>query len=265
MLDFHIHSDFSVDSKESLDNIAKKAIERNLKYICITDHVDFESSIDGADIMFRPDDYFRDLKKIKHKYKNDLEILIGVEIGMQPNLYSRYDEFINNYPFDFVIMSIHSIDGKDIFNSVNSDVIDPNFLLEKYYDQMLECVTNFNNYDTLGHIDFIDRYFNTQYIYDNSNIINDKINKILNLLIQNNKGLEINSASLRYNLDFIHPKPSILSQYKKNGGEIVTFGSDSHVCEYIGYEYRSAEKLLKNLGFKNISFYKQRKKYSINL
>lgn len=265
MLDFHIHSDFSVDSKESLDNIAKKAIERNLKYICITDHVDFESSIDGADIMFRPDDYFRDLKKFKHKYKNDLEILIGVEIGMQPNLYRRYDEFINNYPFDFVIMSIHSIDGKDIFNNSNSKYVDSSLLIEKYYDQMLECVTNFNNYDTLGHIDFIDRYFNTQYVYDNSNIINDKISKILNLLIQNNKGLEINSASLRYNLDFIHPKPSILNLYKKYGGEIVTFGSDSHICEYIGYEYKTAEKLLKNLGFKHIYFYKQRKKYPINI
>lgn len=265
MLDFHIHSDFSVDSKENLDNIAKKAIERNLKYICITDHVDFESSIDGADIMFRPEDYFRDLKKFKHKYKNDLEILVGVEIGMQPNLYNRYDEFINNYPFDFVIMSIHSINGKDIFNSFESPNLDPSKTLEIYYSEILECVSNFNNYDTLGHIDFIDRYLNTQYLYGEKNKISIIIEQILESLIKNNKGLEINTAALRYNLGFIHPKLSILQLYKNLGGEILTFGSDSHVCDHIGYEFKSAERILREFGFRHLYYFKQRKKYPIDI
>ena len=38
--DFHVHSKFSADSDENLENIINKAISLNMKDICITDHQD---------------------------------------------------------------------------------------------------------------------------------------------------------------------------------------------------------------------------------
>lgn len=39
--DFHVHSKFSADSDENLENIINKAISLNMKDICITDHQDW--------------------------------------------------------------------------------------------------------------------------------------------------------------------------------------------------------------------------------
>ncbi len=85
-----------------------------MKSICFTDHVDYDITENRIDMDFRTSDYFRKVKQVKYKYKKDIEILAGVEIGMQPHLNKRYNELIENNPFDFVLMSIHSIEGKDI-------------------------------------------------------------------------------------------------------------------------------------------------------
>lgn len=44
MYDFHIHSNFSIDSKAQMESVVQAAIEKNMKSICFTDHVDFEST-----------------------------------------------------------------------------------------------------------------------------------------------------------------------------------------------------------------------------
>ncbi len=57
----------------------------------------------------------------------------------------------------------------------------------------------------------------------------------------------------------------ILNLYKALGGEILTIGSDAHSPEFIGYDYKFAEKLLRDVGFKYIYIYKERKKYPIHI
>ena len=160
MYDFHIHSDFSIDSKAPMESIVKSAIDKNLRTICFTDHVDFEATKEKLDLMFRPLDYFRDINRVKYKYKEQIEILSGVEIGMQPHLSNRYYDFINAYGFDFVIMSIHSIEGMDIFYDFASSELGPEDTLNLYYDEILKNLSVFDEFDVLGHIDFIDRYIN---------------------------------------------------------------------------------------------------------
>lgn len=56
MYDFHLHSNFSMDSKASMESMVLSAIENNLKSICFTDHVDLESTSKKIDFLFRADD-----------------------------------------------------------------------------------------------------------------------------------------------------------------------------------------------------------------
>lgn len=265
MYDFHVHSDFSLDSKTPMEAIVKTAIEKNLRAICFTDHVDFEATKEKIDLMFRPLDYFRDINRVKYTYKEKIEVLGGVEIGMQPHLADRYSKFISDYGFDFVIMSIHAIDNKDIYLDFDKMELSQSEIISRYYDSVLECVDAFDDYDVLGHLDYIDRYLftdGTPIKYDN---YMDKIEIILKRLIEKGKGIEVNSGGLRYNLEGFHPKHQILKLYKDLGGEIITFGSDSHTIHHIGYEYKQAERALKDLGFKYIYVFRGRKKYPIQI
>lgn len=45
--DYHIHSEFSFDSEEKIDNIISKAIELKMNQIVITDHEDFNWPVSG--------------------------------------------------------------------------------------------------------------------------------------------------------------------------------------------------------------------------
>lgn len=265
MYDFHIHSNFSIDSKAQMEKMVQSAIERNMKSICFTDHVDFETTEQKIDIAFRAKDYFKNINQVKYKYKKNIEILGGVEIGMQPHLEERYSKFINDNPFDFVIMSIHSVSGKDIFLDDFTKGLEPIKALDKYYEEMYTSVKEFKDYDVLGHIDFIDRYFESYTDIPKYEEYYFAIENILKQVINNGKGIEVNTAGLRYGLNYFHPKIQILKLYKELGGEIISVGSDAHSPEHVGYEYKYVERVLKELGFRYIYIFKERKKFPINI
>ncbi|MCF6461877.1 histidinol-phosphatase HisJ family protein [Clostridium sp. Cult1] len=265
MYDCHIHSDFSIDGKFLMEEMVLGAIEKNMKSICFTDHIDFDVTKNRIDIDFRPDDYFKKIKQVKYKYMDKIEILAGVEIGMQPHLRHRYNEFINNNPFDFVIMSIHSIEREDIHADNFTYDKRPLEALTIYYEYLYQSIKNYNNYDVIGHIDYIDRYFEVPSQIPCFKEYYPYVKQILELIIQQGKGLEMNTAGVKYGLGYYHPKIEILKLYKELGGEIITIGSDAHNPEFIGYEYKEVEKLLRELEFKYIYLYKERKKFPIHI
>lgn len=265
MYDFHLHSDFSMDSKAAMEDMVLSAIEKNMKSICFTDHIDLESTEQKLDFYFRTSDYFRQINRVKYKYRNQIQILAGVEIGLQPHLVDRYEEILSTNPFDFVIGSIHSVNGKDIFLDNYVEGLDPLLALEDYYIAMYDSIKAFTNYDVLGHIDFIDRYFNDFSTIPKFDEYQAIIIEILKLLIENGKGIDLNTSGIKYGLGYSHPKVPILKLYKALGGEIITIGSDAHTPEYVGYYYREVERIIKDLGFKYIHIFKDRKKIPIKI
>lgn len=265
MYDMHIHSQYSMDSNTDMEDTVVQAIKKNMKSICFTDHVDYESTFDKIDFVFRTSDYFKDINRVKFKYKKDIEILAGVEIGMQPYLFERYNEFINKNMFDFVLMSIHSVGGEDIYVDQYTKDKDPLEAIIKYYEDMLACVRGFSNFDVLGHIDYIDRYYPSKDDIPDFEEYEHLVSEILKTIIKKGKGIELNTSGLRKDLGYFHPKLPILKLYKSLGGETITIGSDAHNAENVGGDYKSAEKMLKDLGFKFIHIYKGRKKFPINI
>jgi len=145
--------------------------------------------------------------------------------------------YVSQFPFDFVIGSIHLIQGYDPYY--------PEFFCDKTdseaYDLMLdETIRNIEvieDFDVLGHLDYTVRYGTHRerdYSYQK---YSDKIDYILKHLISHGKGIEMNTAGLRYGLPFFHPHPDVLKRYMELGGEILTLGSDAHKPEQIAYAF----------------------------
>lgn len=266
MYDYHMHSNFSMDSAVNSEDMVKAAKKKGLKAICITDHIDLEVNGGKHDIIFNLNDYFKEINRLKYSYNDDIEVLAGAEFGMQDKLEKRYEDIAKRYPFDYIIMSIHSFDGCSIFSQ--EELLDESSVCGQkiYYEHMLKCMENYKEYDALGHIDYIARY----YAYKGKELeftdeIRDIVAEILKRAIEDEKAIEVNSASLRYGMSDFHPKREILRLYKDLGGELVTTGSDAHKVEDVGYEIRNEEKILKELGFKYMYIYRKRKAYPIHL
>lgn len=255
MYDFHIHSEHSLNSKESMENIVHTAIHRDFKCICFTEFIRPESFKNDGNLLYKKNRYFDNIKQVKYKFNNFINILAGIEIELNPNLSNIYDDFINSNPFDFVILSFKNT-HRNLITKKNK--YEPIELIRNYYDYIYETLKLFDNFDVLGHFDYIDRFF----VEDSNQIkfkdYSEQVDRILKLLINNGKGLEVNTSAQRLGLDYFFPKVEILKRYKKLGGEIVTIGSDSKDISELGYKYDEAMELLKEIGFNKVHIFESR-------
>lgn len=255
--DYHMHTDFSIDSDSPMESMIKSAIEKNIKEIAITDHVDFESYYINNIIDY--DNYLITFNNLKEKYNNKINIIFGVEIGLNLNYIDRIQTLTNSYPFDFIIGSSHSVFNMDLYYDNFFENKTKEEAYNIYFTEMIKNITNIKNFCVYGHIDFISRYG----IYEDNTLLyddfKDNIDKVLKLLIENGKGIEINTSGFRYGINQTYPQFNILKKYKELGGEIITIGSDAHTPDYIGDHFNVAYDMLIEAGFKYITHFKNKK------
>lgn len=266
MYDFHLHSNFSVDCKVPPEDMVKEAINLGLKAICFTDHIDLALDSDRSkDVLFNIEDYIKEMNKLKYSYINEIEVLKGAEFGLQEGLIDKYNE-LSNYPFDFILCSIHSVDGERIFSKESKFDEDYEKGQVRYYTEMLNVIRKFDNFDSLAHIDFIDRYYKFKDMeYEFTDAAKELVYEILKVIIDKEKSLEINTAALRYEMNCFHPQDDILDMYRGLGGELITVGSDAHYVQDLAYGVKDAQKYLKDKGFRYLYIYKKRKAFPIHL
>jgi histidinol-phosphatase (PHP family) len=237
----------------------EKAIELGLSGLVFTDHVDYNYPDFDNDFLIDMDQYFEYFRKLQNLWKNKLNILIGIEMGFQPQVIDKINETISNYPFDFVINSVHIIDHTDPYTGKFFRGKTQQQAYERYLQEILCSINDFENYDIIGHIGYAARYGNFQDKRLRYNDYSDILDQILKAVIRNGKGIELNTSGLRTDLHSSIPGYDIFDRYYELGGEIVTVGSDSHFKEHLGHSFKEAVDYLKNTGFKYISHFEARK------
>ncbi|WP_092869945.1 histidinol-phosphatase HisJ family protein [Acetitomaculum ruminis] len=256
--DYHLHSDFSADSQEKPENQILQGIKLGLKHMCFTDHVDYDYPLDEI-FEFDMEEYFNTLNALKEKYKDQIEVHIGVELGLQPHLQERYDRLLSSYPFDFVIGSSHVVKGFDPYYGEYYEGRTEYEAYHEYFEYVLENIMAFDNFDVYGHIDYVVRYGpnkNADYSYEK---YSDIIDRILQKLIEKGKGIELNTAGFKYGLGHPNPTEKIIEKYRELGGKIITIGSDGHKTEHLGYDFEKVPNILKTSGFNYYNVFKNRK------
>ena len=258
--DMHMHTWFSTDSEACPRDMADEAVRKGLKTICFTDHFDKDDLEWGEEGIFDVDAYFVEMQKLQEEYAGKLNIRIGIELGLRTYLKDYYEELTKKYPFDFVIGSVHNVpykkdaEGNILYTDPAAEKLFTDRTDKEAYRLMMETtlenVRTSDCFQTLGHLDYVVRYGKSrekEYSYTD---YADIIDEILKLLIEKEKGLEVNSAGLKYGLPFAHPHPDVLKRYRELGGEIITIGAYAHKPEHIAYDFAKAEEILKSCGFK---------------
>jgi len=259
--DCHLHSIFSPDSQEKLDNIVQMSIAKGLKCIYITDHYEHENPClpdpkDWLDLS----KYQEKIIELKNLYRDSIDIRLGIEFGMQPQIKPHLSDVARKYPFDFILGSSHTIGGFDVgFDATEYSVGKNHFTFHQgYFEEILSCIDNFQDFDVYGHIDYIIRYGKFEPRDVNLSLHYDILKEIFTKLIAKGKGIELNTSGYRYRLNQFHPKKAILELYRTLGGEIITVGSDAHRAQDIAFEFNAAEQLLKDIGYKYYTLFKNR-------
>ncbi len=93
------------------------------------------------------------------------------------------------------------------------------------------------------------------YCYDS---YSDLFDRILDLLLEKGKGLEINTGGIEDGLADVHPITGIVRRYRQKGGEIITIGSDAHDPAHIAADFHRAEEVLRECGFRYYTIFEKR-------
>ena len=260
--DSHTHCLHSFDSTAEIDAMVRSAINAGLPGICFTDHHDIDfpkESPSDPDALLDIPEHIKSIRDTGQRFSDRIDVLCGIEIGLQPHLAKENSEVTGGYPFDLVIGSCHLLYGEDpyygrIFEGrVSSDVY------HDYFVNILENITAFHDFDVLGHLDYIVRYGpekDKDFTYDKyCDIIDDILKKIITM----GKGIEINTSGLKSGLKWPNPCFDIVKRYRELGGDIITTGSDAHEPAYVGYEFERLPEILKDAGFDHYNIFRNRK------
>jgi histidinol-phosphatase (PHP family) len=260
MFDCHIHSTFSPDSKIDAKDGCKKAIEIGLQGIIFNDHLE----LDSPESMFNEAVDFEERSKIldelKKKFEGRLKIFKGVEVGVRPHLIKDLNLIIKKHDFDFVMSSVHDFAGsEDSYNvgTYSYETKEECFIV--YLNAVYDAVKNFKYYDVIGHIGFARRYVPFENKSMKYSDYKDILDAILKTVIDDGKGLEVNSSGYRQGLGTPIPDYDILKRYKEMGGEILVLGSDAHQVDDVGKNFDLVKERLQNLGFKYLAYFEKRK------
>lgn len=268
LTDFHTHSYFSGDCNTPTENMITKAISLGMTHLCFTEHLDLDYPVrEGESLNFDLDTpkYREEFLILRDKYQKDIQLLWGVELGLQNHIYPPLHAYVQENPFDFIIASSHLCGSSDPYYPDFFEGRNEEELYGEYFSSILENVKNFSDYDVYGHLDYIVRYGPTkdaQYSYEK---YRDIFDPILKTIIDSGKGIELNTGGVKYGLKDLHPCTAVLKRYKELGGEIITIGSDAHTPENLLNHFSRAKSTLEECGFRYYTIFQERKPAFIRL
>lgn len=266
LFDTHNHCQFSFDGKKTtVESSSRAAMERGLGGIVFTDHCDIfvpQECIEHGCTetqIFDIEGQQREIDRVQQELGDRLRILKGIEIGMYSTSREDIKDILNRHNFDQVIASVHYLDGTDPYYGEYFVGKDWKQAYGRYLETICEEAVALGDFDTIGHYDYVARY--APYPQDGIcyRDFSDIFDSIFRFLIENGKGLEINTKSCvgshgrKTYLD-----RNVLLRYRELGGEIITLGSDSHRPQNVAENFAAHASLLKSLGFRWSAHYEKR-------
>ena len=244
MFDYHLHSSVSFDSESSALSMALAAKDAGLSEICFTDHCDYNSD------KTKPHNPI-DLREYEAAYGTltvpDIKIKRGFEFGLTDWNTAELKNMLKSRPFDFVIGSVHFVDGADPY--------DEEYWLGKtereaylgYLERIYECIGIHDDFDVLGHLTYVSRsiYNPTKNLLEYSDY-SDVCDEIFKTLIKKDKGIEINTSA-KNSLGVLLPSRDFVMRFRELGGKIITVGSDAHSPERVGQHIDEAIALARDV------------------
>ncbi|MCB5266995.1 MAG: histidinol-phosphatase HisJ family protein [Candidatus Cloacimonetes bacterium] len=235
--DFHIHTEFSYDSRIKGVELLQKAIDLQYDEIAITEHLDLlpqELSIYGLPSLSR---YCAYIAKLQRDFPA-ITLHCGIEIGDYHLVKEFAKPLIESFELFPILGSVHFLkDHTNVAILLSSPLTKAQVI--DYYENNLRLVSECD-IDVLAHLGVYKRYYTEAAPED---CVLPLITEIFRVMIQRNIALELNFSSLRKAYQSVIPEPQYIDLYRSLGGNLFSLGSDAHRIDHFGIT-RLAESLI---------------------
>ena len=257
-IDLHNHTILCNHATGTVDEYVQRAIELEIDEYGFSDHAPM-----NYDAKYRMDisqklQYEKWVLDAKEKYKDKIKVLLAYEVDYLDGYI--LDE-IKNAKVDYLIGSVHFLKNKsEMWGFDNPEFIgvykskDIDTIWTEYFEA-IKAMAKTGLFDIVGHFDLI-KVFKFLPKKDVRLIAKEALLEIK----KSNMVLEINPAGLRKPINETYPSKQLLELAFEMGIDI-TFGSDAHSIEQVGFKYEDSILLAKEIGYeKCISFDNRDKK-----
>ena len=234
-VDLHNHTVYCNHAEGSIDDYLSRAVELGIDIYGFSEHapMDFDEGYRlGFDQM---EAYRRDIEAARRKWQDRIDVRIAYEVDWLPG---HMDERVLNADVDYLIGSVHFIDKWGFDNPEflsgwkNRDIDE---IWEAYFEA-IEAMAKSGLFDIVGHFDLI-----KVFKYLPKKDIRLMAKGALEAIKASGMVLELNAAGLRKPVSEIYPSPMLLEVAYELDIPI-TFGSDAHAPDQVGFGYESAVK-----------------------
>jgi histidinol-phosphatase (PHP family) len=262
LIDYHTHHVRCGHAKGELEEYVKKGIDIGLNQLGLSDHmpllhVNPDTYYPGmAMAMEELPNYVEECFALKSKYKQQIDLKIGLEGDYIEGYEEQILQIIEAYPWDYVIGSVHFLGEWDITDFRQQDGWkgkSHDQVYEQYYDAVQKAArTGFYNF--IGHMDVIKRF--------GFKPAADRIDlelETLKVIKAQDMAIELNASGLRMPCEEMFPSRRILEACFEQNIPL-TIGSDAHDPERLSQYLDQARALLKEIGFTKLATFDNRKR-----
>ena len=255
IVDYHMHLRAPDESIEHTVDAAERYVEtaaaRGVDEIGFTEHVYyFEQTRPLWSVPYHVERCKYDLDiyvdAVVEAKRRGYPVKLGLEVDYQPGLEQETAELLAPYPWDYLIGSIHFLDGLAIDSEpslVESVGVDEAWRL--YYESLAHAARS-GLFDTLGHPDLV-KMFGSEIDWDWAGVASSVEDVCL----------EVSSAGLHKRHGKLYPNPDLLAAAYARGVRI-TLASDAHVPQNVGRDLDRAIEHARSAGYETVTVFDQR-------
>lgn len=259
---YHSHSTWSDGGATASDMIAA-AQAAGLAEYGLSDH--FVLAPDGGKVDWSMDtdhvcDYVAEVQG--ESTRSAIPIRLGLEVDFFPDRVEVLSARIAEFPFDYVIGSIHYVDGFPVDSAVgdweplSQDEVND---VHRRYWALVGQLADSRLFDFVGHIDLPKKF-----AFLPSVDLTREIEEALDAIAATGMAVEINTAGWDKPCAEAYPSQAILRDCRARDIPVL-INDDSHHPTQIGRHFRRAVDLLRSVGYQEVSRYTRRKRTAVPL
>ena len=255
MIDSHVHTMLCGHARGAMEDYIQMAIQKGLRQICFLEHVtpldiNHKASMAIEEIPL----YFQAVQRFKHRYQNEINVRVGLEIDFQPDFIDLYHHITQTHAFDVIGSSIHTIEGIDVVSPHTdwaSGRLDVDAVYATYLQQ-LDRMVEHTYFDVVCHIDLIKKYG-----HRGSRLHLEKMKQILSKISEKGMAVELNTSGWEHPIAEPYPAPELVADCRQKNIRM-TLSSDAHDPKQVGRHFEQAVGVLIETGYDHVVTYERR-------
>ncbi|NPV72700.1 MAG: histidinol-phosphatase [Pelotomaculum sp.] len=264
-VDNHLHTFLCGHATGKIEDYLQEAVRKGIQEVGFADHLPLYFLPPGEVIpgyAMKEEELPAYVSMVrKHASRSPVMVKLGIEADYVPGCEEKLARLLRTYPFDYVIGSVHFLDG---WGFDNIDEVEEysrreiDLVYEQYFHLVQQAALS-GLFDVMAHPDLIKK-FNFRPTRDITPLYEDTAKAFKRAGVC----VEVNTAGLRYPAGEVYPSLNLLKIFFKHGLP-VTMGSDAHRPEQVGAGLAEALRLIKEAGYTEIAVFSARRREFIKI